>query len=224
MLEINVTPNRGDALSHLGVAREAAAVLGVPLHRKLRLPAESGAPVSDAIRIEIADPVGCPRFTARVLEGVRIAPSPAWLRRRLERCGVRSINNVVDVTNYVMLELGQPFHAFDLDRIQAGCSGSGGRAKGEPLTTLDGKPRTLVADDLVIEDTAAPSHSPAPWAGPTPRSATGRPASCSRRRTGTRAPSAGWRAGTSCTARPPTASSAGWTGRCSRRCWTTARR
>ncbi len=154
VLEINVTPNRGDALSHLGVAREAAAVLGIPLHRRLRLPAESGAPVSDAIRIEIADPVGCHRFTARVLEAVRIAPSPAWLRRRLERCGVRSINNVVDVTNYVMLELGQPFHAFDLDRIHGGLLRVRRAREGERLTTLDGKPRTLVADDLVIEDTA----------------------------------------------------------------------
>ena len=152
VLEVNVTPNRGDALSHLGVGREAAAVLGVSLQRKLRTPAESGAPVSDVIRIEIADPVGCPRFTARVLEGVRIAPSPAWMRRRLERCGVRSINNVVDVTNYVMLELGQPFHAFDLDRIQGAFLRVRRAREGEPLTTLDGKRRTLVADDLVIED------------------------------------------------------------------------
>ena len=153
VLEVNVTPNRGDALSHLGVGREAAAVLGVPLQRRLRTPAESGAPVSDAIRIEIADPEGCRRFTARVLEGVRIGPSPAWLRRRLERCGVRSISNVVDVTNYVMLELGQPFHAFDLDRIQGGLLRVRRARDGEPLTTLDGKQRTLVPDDLVIEDT-----------------------------------------------------------------------
>jgi len=152
VLEVNVTPNRGDALSHLGVAREAAAVLRLPLHRKLRVPVESGAPASDAIRIEIADPVGCPRFTARVLEGVRIGPSPAWLRQRLERCGVRSISNVVDVTNYVMLEVGQPMHAFDLDRIQGGFLRVRRAREGEPLTTLDGKQRTLVADDLVIED------------------------------------------------------------------------
>ena len=152
VLEINVTPNRGDALSHLGVAREAAAVLGVPLRRTLRVLAESGAPVSDVIRIEIADAVACPRFTARVLEGVRIGPSPAWLRRRLERCGVRSISNVVDVTNYVMLELGQPLHAFDLDRIHGGLLRVRRAREGEPLTTLDGKQRTLVADDLIIED------------------------------------------------------------------------
>jgi len=152
VLEINVTPNRGDALSHLGVGREAGAVLRLPLQRKLRTPAESGSPASDAIRIEIADPVGCPRFTARVLEGVRIGPSPAWLRRRLERCGIRSISNIVDVTNYVMLELGQPMHAFDLDRIQGGLLRVRRAREGEPLTTLDGKQRTLVADDLVIED------------------------------------------------------------------------
>jgi len=152
VLEVNVTPNRGDALSHLGVAREAAAVLRLPLQRKLRVPVESDGLASDAIRIEIADPVGCPRFTARVLEGVRIGPSPAWLRRRLERCGVRSISNVVDVTNYVMLELGQPMHAFDLDRIQGGLLRVRRAREGEPLVTLDGKQRTLVADDLVIED------------------------------------------------------------------------
>ena len=152
VLEVNVTPNRGDALSHLGVAREAGAVLRLPLQRKLRVPPESGAPASDAIRIEIADPVGCPRFTARVLEGVKIGPSPAWLRRRLERCGIRSISNIVDVTNYVMLELGQPMHAFDLDRIQGGLLRVRRAREGEPLTTLDGKQRTLVADDLVIED------------------------------------------------------------------------
>jgi phenylalanyl-tRNA synthetase beta chain len=152
VLEVNVTPNRGDALSHLGVAREAASVLRLPLQRKLRVPVESDGLASDAIRIEIADPVGCPRFTARVLEGVRIGPSPAWLRRRLERCGVRSISNVVDVTNYVMLELGQPMHAFDLDRIQGGLLRVRRAREGEPLVTLDGKQRTLVADDLVIED------------------------------------------------------------------------
>jgi phenylalanyl-tRNA synthetase beta chain len=152
VLEVNVTPNRGDALSHLGVGREASAVLGLSLRRKLRTPAESGPPVSEAIRIEIADPLGCRRFTARVLEGVRIGPSPEWMRRRLERCGMRSISNVVDVTNYVMLELGQPFHAFDLDRIQGGFLRVRKARGGEPLTTLDGKARTLVADDLVIED------------------------------------------------------------------------
>jgi len=159
VLEVNVTPNRGDALSHLGVGREASAVLGVPLRRKLRTPAESGASVSEAIRVEIADPVGCPRFTARVLEGVRIGSSPDWMRRRLERCGVRSINNVVDVTNYVMLELGQPFHAFDLDRIQGGLLRVRRAREGEPLTTLDGKQRTLVADDLIIEDARGTAQS-----------------------------------------------------------------
>src|SRR5262249_15994905 len=120
VMEVNVTPNRGDALSHLGVGREASAGLHLPLRRKLRTPTESGGPGSEVIRIEIAGPEGCRRFTARVLEGVRIGPSPEWMRRRLERCGMRSISNVVDVTNYVMLELGQPFHAFDLDKIQGG--------------------------------------------------------------------------------------------------------
>jgi phenylalanyl-tRNA synthetase beta chain len=152
ILEVSVSPNRGDALSHLGIGREVATLLGLSLRRVLRSVTESGAPISDAIRIEVADPVACPRFTARVLEGVRIGPSPAWLARRLERCGIRSINNVVDVTNAAMLELGQPFHAFDLDRIQGGFLRVRRARDGEPLTTLDGKARTLVADDIVIED------------------------------------------------------------------------
>jgi len=152
ILEVSVSPNRGDALSHLGIAREVATLLGLPLRRVLRAVTESGGPISDAIRIEVADPVACPRFTARVLEGVRIGPSPSWLSRRLERCGIRSINNVVDVTNAVMLELGQPFHAFDLDRIHGGFLRVRRAREGEPLTTLDGKARTLVSDDIVIED------------------------------------------------------------------------
>src|SRR6516162_191907 len=224
VLEVNVTPNRGDGLSHLGVAREAAAVLRLALQRKLRVPAESGAPASDAIRIEIADPVGCPRFTARVLEGVRIGPSPAWLRRRLERCGVRSISNVVDVTNYVMLELGQPMHAFDLDRIQGGFLRVRRAREAEPLTTLDGKQRTLVADDLVIEDVRG-AQSLAGTMGGADTEVNEKTTRCSsRRRTGIRAPSGGWPGGTSCTARLRTASSEGWTAPCCPRCWTTPRR
>ena len=128
VLEVNVTPNRADALSHLGVAREVAAGCRVPLQRKLRVPVESGAPASDAIRIEM--PTRCvPAVHGPGDRGREIGPSPEWLQRRLEACGVRSISNVVDVTNYVMLEYGQPLHAFDLDQVAGQDCGCAARAR-----------------------------------------------------------------------------------------------
>lgn len=156
VLEMNVTPNRGDALSHLGVAREVAVLTA----QQLRLPAptvpESKAEVQEVARVRIEDAHGCRRFAARVVEGITIGPSPQWLVRRLRACGVRSINNVVDVTNYVLLELGQPLHAFDLDRL-AGSEIVVRRARpGERLTTLDGKDRLLSAEDLLVCDRDAP--------------------------------------------------------------------
>ena len=152
LLEVNVTPNRPDALSHLGIAREVAAALG----RKVRLPeprlAERGGPAADAVRIRIEAPEKCHRYAARVVEGVRIGPSPAWLARRLESCGVRSISNVVDATNFVLLELGHPLHAFDLDKVAGAEIVVRTARPGEHLTTLDGKDRALDLDDLVIAD------------------------------------------------------------------------
>ncbi|HXX29269.1 MAG TPA: phenylalanine--tRNA ligase subunit beta [Myxococcaceae bacterium] len=152
VLEVNVTPNRGDALSHLGVAREVAVLTGQALRRAPVALRESTVGVGEGARVRIEDPAGCRRFAGRVVEGVRIGASPEWLVRRLRACGVRSINNVVDVTNYVMLELGQPLHAFDLDRL-AGAELVVRRARpGERLTTLDGKDRPLFAEDLLVCD------------------------------------------------------------------------
>jgi phenylalanyl-tRNA synthetase beta chain len=156
VLEMNITPNRGDALSHLGVAREVAVLTGQVLRRMAPDVPEDTAEVAAAARVRNEDAVGCRRFAARVVEGVRIGPSPEWMVRRLRACGVRSINNVVDVTNYVMLELGQPLHAFDLDRL-AGAEIVVRRARpGERLTTLDGKERVLSAEDLLVCDRDRP--------------------------------------------------------------------
>jgi phenylalanyl-tRNA synthetase beta chain len=156
VLEVNVTPNRGDGLSHLGVAREVAVLTGQTLRRASPDVPEVSARVTDAAQVRIEDAAGCRRFAARVVEGVRIGPSPEWMVRRLRACGVRSINNVVDITNYVMLELGQPLHAFDLDHL-AGAELVVRRARpGERLTTLDGKERMLSAEDLLVCDRDQP--------------------------------------------------------------------
>ena len=150
--DVEINTNRPDAMNHRGLAREAAAA-GVGTLRGLAATLEeSDPPAARSARVRVEDTAGCPRYCARVIRGVRVAPSPAWLSERLERCGIRPINNVVDATNYVLLDLGQPLHAFDL----AGLAGSEivvRRARpGEPLTTLDGVARTLTGDDLVIAD------------------------------------------------------------------------
>ncbi|HYG70077.1 MAG TPA: phenylalanine--tRNA ligase subunit beta, partial [Anaeromyxobacteraceae bacterium] len=150
--EVNVTPNRPDALSHLGLAREVAAALG----KKVKSPApklsEPGAPAGDAVKVRIEAPELCARYAARVVEGVKIGPSPTWLARRLEGCGIRSISNVVDATNFVLLELGHPLHAFDLDKVSGGEIVVRTAREGEKLVTLDGKERALATDDLLVAD------------------------------------------------------------------------
>jgi phenylalanyl-tRNA synthetase beta chain len=152
LLEVNVTPNRPDALSHVGIAREVAAITG----GKVRLPqprlAEGGGPAADAVRVRIEAPERCHRYAARVVEGVKIGRSPSWLARRLEACGVRSISNVVDVTNFVLLELGHPLHAFDLDEVAGHEIVVRTARPGEKLTTLDAKERALDPEDLLIAD------------------------------------------------------------------------
>ena len=152
VLDIELTANRPDCMSVLGVAREVALLLD----RRLRPPVPKAAarPSAAAPRaaVEIADPEGCPRFTARVIEGVRVGPSPAHVQRRLEASGIRAINNVVDVTNYVMLELGQPMHAFDDDRIAGHRLVVRRASPGETLVTLDGVSRTLDGEMLVVAD------------------------------------------------------------------------
>jgi phenylalanyl-tRNA synthetase beta chain len=153
---LGVTPNRPDALSHLGVAREVAAAFRTRVRAAIPAAPERGGPVDDLAAVNIEDVDGCPRYAARVIEGVVIAPSPLWLVSRLAACGVRSINNVVDVTNLVMMERGIPLHAFDYDKIakeknRAAIVVRAARAN-ETLATLDGKTRELVAGDLVIAD------------------------------------------------------------------------
>lgn len=156
LFDVDVTTNRVDCMSHVGLAREIAVVLDEPLQRPPTEPSESLEPVGELAEVEVEDAEGCPRYVARVVRGVTVGPSPAWLRRRLEAIGQRSINNVVDVTNYVLWELGQPLHAFDLGRL-AGRRILVRRARsGERLVTLDGVTRTLHPDFLVIADAARP--------------------------------------------------------------------
>lgn len=153
-LELELTPNRGDCLSILGVARELGAITG----QNVRVPDiaynESGTPVSDLAKVTIADPDLCHRYTASVITGITIGPSPHWLQDRLARAGLRPINNVVDVTNYVMLEFNQPLHAFDLDTVTDHHVVVRRANDGEKFTTLDDVERTLSSDNLLIADPA----------------------------------------------------------------------
>ena len=154
VIEIAVQPDRGDLLSIRGVARDLAAVLDTQVRTELA-PVAS-APASSGVSVTLeTDAVGA--FVAWTLEDVRVRRSPLWLRTRLAQCGVRSIDSVVDVTNYVMLELGQPLHAFDLDRVAGEALKVRDAAGGEVLRTLDGIDRTLVAGDVVIDDDAGPA-------------------------------------------------------------------
>jgi phenylalanyl-tRNA synthetase beta chain len=152
VLDAEITANRADCLGHYGVAREVAAIYRTavkPLQPKL---VEASEKASDATRVEIETPQLCGRYTARVLRGVKIQPSPDWLRKRLEAIGQNSINNVVDVTNYVMFELGQPLHAFDLDKLAEKRIVVRQARAGEKIRTLDGAERTLAKDMCVIAD------------------------------------------------------------------------
>ncbi len=150
VFDLDISPNRPDAMSVAGVARDLAAALGVPFH----LPSAEGA-VDGTVEVApvvVADGDLCPRFTATVIEGVTVGPSPAWLARRLTLAGMRPINNVVDVSNYVMLELGQPNHAYDRDRLPGRGLGVRRARPGEVLVTLDGVERPLAGDDCLITD------------------------------------------------------------------------
>jgi phenylalanyl-tRNA synthetase beta chain len=156
VLEVNVTPNRPDALSHLGVAREVGVVTGAAFRPPEPKPPEKGSAAAEKVKVRIEDAARCPRYVARVVENVTIQPSPQWLQDRLKACGVRAINNVVDVTNYVNLEYGQPLHAFDLEKLAGREIVVRGAKQGEKIRTLDGKERTLDADDLAICDRDRP--------------------------------------------------------------------
>lgn len=156
VLELDITSNRPDAMNHIGIAREIAAIFG----RELRIPkieiAEDARQASTAATIEIEDAEGCPRYVGRVLLGVEVGPSPDWLKTRLELCGIRSINNIADLTNYVLLECGHPTHAFDLETLSQHKIVVRRARAGEELKTLDGVERKLTSDDLVIADSYKP--------------------------------------------------------------------
>ena len=159
VFEISITPNRPDCLSVTGIAREVAALTGKELKKPpmdLEEAINIAGPASANISVGLVDEEACPRYTARVIPGVKITPSPLWLKRRLEASGVRAINNVVDITNYVMLETGQPLHAFDLNLL-SGNKIIVRRADGtENITTLDGMERALDKDTLIIADGERP--------------------------------------------------------------------
>jgi len=151
--EVEITTNRPDAMNHRGLAREAAVAMGLRLKPVELGLVEDGERVDDLATVEIVEPELCPRYVARIVRGIQHRESPAWLQRRLSNCGVRPISAVVDVTNYVLLELGQPLHAFDLHRLTDRKIVVRLASSGEPLTTLDGQQRTLSDSDLVIADT-----------------------------------------------------------------------
>jgi phenylalanyl-tRNA synthetase beta chain len=152
ILDVAITPNRGDCLSVLGLAREISALTGVPLHAGKPRVRQNGAAIHSQAHVSISDADLCPRYAARVMTGVKVAPSPAWMKWRLEAAGVRALKNIVDVTNYVMLERGQPLHAFDLPSL-AGQEIIVRRARDiAVMVTLDGKERALAPEDLLICD------------------------------------------------------------------------
>ncbi|HEX3173934.1 MAG TPA: phenylalanine--tRNA ligase subunit beta [Solirubrobacterales bacterium] len=160
VLELEVTPNRVDCFGIYGVAREVHAISAAPLAPEPwaeDAAAEGEGEVDDFAAVAVEVPELCPRFTARVFTDVRIGPSPAWLQARLTAAGQRPINNVVDITNYVMLLTAQPLHAFDLDRVPDGALTVRTAAEGEKMTTLDGVERTLDAETVLVCDRNGPS-------------------------------------------------------------------
>ncbi len=161
VLELEVTPNRPDCLSMAGVAREVGAILGEPSTVPESHPDETGASAVESVSVSIEDPELCPRYTARLIRNVRTGPSPDWLAEKVIAAGSRPISNIVDITNYVMFELGQPLHAFDADLLAKDASGTiaiGVRCarEGETLVTLDGQERELASGTLLITDPTGP--------------------------------------------------------------------
>lgn len=154
ILDIDITPNRPDCLSHLGIARELAITLNLSVK-----PCELGALTEDgpaAWNVAVENAEDCPRYIGRLIDGVNVGPSPDWLQRRLETIGLRPINNIVDITNLVLHETGQPMHAFDADLLEGGKLAVRLAAEGETITALDDKEYTLTAEDLVIADAKKP--------------------------------------------------------------------
>ncbi len=155
VIDIEVTSNRGDCLGHIGVARELSAFTGFELKLPdTSCPEEKGN--SDELSVEIREPELCSRYTARLIEGIKVGPSPDWMKKRLEAVGIRSVNNVVDATNYAMLETGQPPHAFDYDKITEGKIIVRKAKQGERITSIDGTKCDLDPEMLVIADPKGP--------------------------------------------------------------------
>ncbi len=152
VMDLDVTPNRPDWLSVIGIAREIAAITGESLHLPQIHYKENEKPIDSFASVDIVDPDLCPRYCASLITGIKIAPSPSWLQQRLNSCAMRPINNVVDVTNFVMLEYGQPLHAFDYHKLRGQQIIIRRAGNGETITTLDGSKRTLNPDILVIAD------------------------------------------------------------------------
>ena len=152
VLDIKPTPNRPDHFSILGIAREVAALTNGAVREPLAGYPESQTPADQRTSVEIEDAEGCPRYTAIVIDGVTVGPSPQWMQDALLSAGMRPINNIVDVTNYVMLEWGQPLHAFDMEVLREGRIVVRRARPGEQLELLDGSELTLEPDDLVIAD------------------------------------------------------------------------
>jgi phenylalanyl-tRNA synthetase beta chain len=152
ILDVEITPNRGDLLSHYGLAREISALVAAAVSGgriKKNLPPETAAATTSGIKISAL--LECPFFSARKIDNVRVGPSPAWLRAKIESVGIRSISNIVDISNFVMLELGQPTHAFDADKLQGGINVRLAR-DGEKFLALDGKTYSLTPENVVIAD------------------------------------------------------------------------
>lgn len=156
VLDIAVTPNRPDALSHIGIAREVAAIFDLRFSTpKPKFP-ELKEPTSSLVTVDISSPESCPRYAARLIRNVKIGTSPTWLARRLESVGMRLINNIVDITNYILMETGQPLHAFDYDLLEGGRIIVRESKEGESFTTLDDKNHKLQAGTVLICDAAKP--------------------------------------------------------------------
>src|SRR5262249_51857922 len=155
VLDVYVTPNRGDCLSLVGVAREIAAITGVSW-RGPKIEVAASGPAVPRLTGTIEAPDLCARYSARVIRGIRLGPSPEWLQARLRAAGLRPISNVVDVTNCVMLELGQPLHAFDLSTLREGRIVVRRGRPGETITTIDGTEVALQPEMLVIADADRP--------------------------------------------------------------------
>ncbi len=156
IFEISLTPNLGHCACVMGVAHELSAITGLPLYYPKISLQETLESIEDRVQVTILDPEACPRYTCRLIQDVRIGPSPEWLRNRIEKCGLRSVNNVVDITNYVLMEMGHPIHAFDYEQLEGRQIVIKKANEGEYFETLDHKERALTGQDLLICDAKRP--------------------------------------------------------------------